>query len=153
MISGHQNNQMNHKDGNSQYNLENKDISMSDCEPSSAMSLNSDKSKQSRSLLALTKQFKKTHHSRQFRRIIRKLKNQKRLSRSIEKIFISKKEERTPSEINGDPLLIKPTKEIENPIPETNVVAKQNNVSDSKIASPENLKTQDEIKNKVCKIS
>ena len=84
---------------------------------------------------------------------MRKLKNQKRLSRSIEKIFISKKEERTSSEINGDPLLIKPTKEIENPISETNVIAKHSLASDSKIASPENQNTQDEIKNKVCKIS
>jgi hypothetical protein len=43
---------------------------------------------------------------------MRKLKNQKRLSRSIEKIFISKKEERPLNEINHDPLLIKPKPEV-----------------------------------------
>jgi hypothetical protein len=43
---------------------------------------------------------------------MRKLKNQKRLSRSIEKIFISKKEERPLNEVNQDPLLIKPKPEI-----------------------------------------
>lgn len=43
---------------------------------------------------------------------MRKLKNQKRLSRSIEKIFISKKEDRPLNEINHDPLLIKPKPEI-----------------------------------------
>jgi len=43
---------------------------------------------------------------------MRKLKNQKRLSRSIEKIFISKKEERPQGDFNQDPLLIKPKKEL-----------------------------------------
>jgi len=43
------------------------------------------------------------------------------LSRSIEKIFISKKEERTIGEINEDPLLIKPKKEVACPS-ETNIV-------------------------------
>jgi len=45
------------------------------------------------------------------------------LSRSIEKIFISKKEERTIGEFNQDPLLIKPKKELLCPPAETNVVA------------------------------
>jgi hypothetical protein len=103
----------NQKDSNSQFNLDKKDMSMSDYEPSSALSMNSDRSKQSRSLMALTRQLKKSRHSRAFRRVMRKLKNQKRLSRSIEKIFISKKEERTQAEINGDPLLIKPSKDLE----------------------------------------
>ena len=69
---------------NSQYNLDKKDMSMSDYEPSSAMSMNSDRSKQSRAFAALTRQLKRSRHSRAFRRIMRKLKNQKRLSRSIE---------------------------------------------------------------------
>lgn len=96
---------------NSQYNLDKKDMSMSDYEPSSAMSINSERSKQSRAFAALTRQLKRSRHSRAFRRIMRKLKNQKRLSRSIEKIFISKKEERPQGDFNQDPLLIKPKKE------------------------------------------
>jgi hypothetical protein len=87
-------------------------MSMSDYEPSSALSMNSDRSKHSRNFTALTRQLKRSRHSRAFRRIMRKLKNQKRLSRSIEKIFISKKEERPLNETNHDPLLIKPKPEV-----------------------------------------
>ena len=72
---------------------------MSDYEPSSALSINSD-SKHSRNFNSLARQLKRSRHSRAFRRIMRKLKNQKRLSRSIEKIFISKKEDRPLNEIN-----------------------------------------------------
>jgi len=89
-------------------------MSMSDYEPSSALSMNSDRSKQSRNFTALTRQLKRSRHSRAFRRIMRKLKNQKRLSRSIEKIFISKKEDRPLNEVNHDPLLIKPKPEVVN---------------------------------------
>jgi hypothetical protein len=87
-------------------------MSMSEFEQSSALSLNSDRSKQSRNFNSLTRQLKRSRHSRAFRRIMRKLKNQKRLSRSIEKIFISKKEERPLNEINHDPLLIKAKPEV-----------------------------------------
>jgi hypothetical protein len=44
------------------------------------------------------------------------------LSRSIEKIFISKKEERTIGEFNNDPLLIKPKKELVCPPIEAKVI-------------------------------
>ena len=99
------------KDMDSQFNIDKKDMSMSDYEPSSALSINSDRSKHSRNFNSLTRQLKRSRHSRAFRRIMRKLKNQKRLSRSIEKIFISKKEERPLNETNHDPLLIKPKPE------------------------------------------
>lgn len=86
-------------------------MSVSDYEPSEAMSVNSNQSKHSRTFAVLTRQLKRSRHSRAFRRIMRKLKNQKKLSRSIEKIFISKKEERPQTDFNQDPLLIKPKKE------------------------------------------
>jgi hypothetical protein len=92
--------------------MDKKDMSISDYEHSSAMSVNSDRSKQSRAFAVLTRQLKRSRHSRAFRRIMRKLKNQKRLSRSIEKIFISKKEERPQNDYNQDPLLVKPKKEL-----------------------------------------
>jgi hypothetical protein len=43
------------------------------------------------------------------RRILHKLKKQKRQSRMIEKIFSSQKEKRSESDVIEDPLLIKPT--------------------------------------------
>jgi hypothetical protein len=92
--------------------MDKKDMSMSDYDPSSALSIDSDRSKHSRNFTALTRQLKRSRHSRAFRRIMRKLKNQKRLSRSIEKIFISKKEERAQGDFNQDPLLLKPKKEV-----------------------------------------
>ena len=63
---------------------------------------------------------------------MRKLKNQKRLSRSIEKIFISKKEDRTQAEINGDPLLIKQTKDLQCPISESQAIQQQIQANETK---------------------
>jgi hypothetical protein len=82
---------------------------------------------------------------------MRKLKNQKRLSRSIEKIFISKKEERTPAEINGDPLLIKPKKDLECPIAETQVIDQQNPSNEPKATNSERANNFEDMKAKVVK--
>jgi hypothetical protein len=43
------------------------------------------------------------------KRILHKLKKQRRQSRMIEKIFTSQKEKRAENELVEDPLLIKPT--------------------------------------------
>lgn len=145
------------KDLDNQFNIDKKDMSMSDYEPSSALSMNSDRSKQSRNFNALTRQLKRSRHTRAFRRIMRKLKNQKRLSRSIEKIFVSKKEDRPLNEVNHDPLLIKPkpevlTQKVEAPVaketcqynsvkPDANSV--QEAKKDSKITETENAGSKD----------
>ena len=111
-------------------------MSMSDYDPSSALSINSDRSKQSRNFNSLTRHLKRSRHSRAFRRVLRKLKNQKRLSRSIEKIFISKKEERPLNEINHDPLLIKTKPEVAPQPVETPVV---NEAAQPSFVKPESV--------------
>lgn len=65
---------------------------------------------------------------------MRKLKNQKRLSRSIEKIFISKKEERPLNEINHDPLLIRQKPE---PVIKQVEAPAVNEAAEPKTAKPE----------------
>jgi len=120
-------------------------MSMSDYEPSSALSMNSDRSKQSRNFNSLARQLKRSRHSRAFRRILRKLKNQKRLSRSIEKIFISKKEERPLNEVNHDPLLIKPKPEVVQA--EVPVEAAKPTLIKSEIKASPEVKVETEIAN------
>jgi hypothetical protein len=61
------------------------------------------------------------------------------LSRSIEKIFISKKEEREIGVYNQDPLLIKPKKELLCPPAETNVA--ETNVDEIKVSSSQPVAT------------
>jgi hypothetical protein len=75
---------------------------------------------------------------------MRKLKNQKRLSRSIEKIFISKKEERPLNEVNHDPLLIKPKPEVV--YPSVEAPARNQNVTNEPKSSKPELKTTSEAK-------